>query len=425
MHRRKQPSNLQQAGARSDRLGCRAVGIMAKSRRLTKLWGTLREGRPQSLPVHLKRFTANFRSIIISRKTILPDLNMPLDLRTELHEADPRFTSDARFVCTTPNADDDVKTDDDHELEAGCRIDVKEPVEAEAPAAVEGGQGIKIPRWDAEPAKKLGEMYGLGSKPSERHPTEGHDVLCVEKPIRMRVRRECHLCTTSFGQGKECPKCQHPRCKQCPRLPSSSAQEKRKRPGEHDDSAQESARHGLDSLEDQTSAPPDISRKSSTKKAQEIISWVNQQPETSHLSGHDAEQAPEFPPSRSDSGDLSAPGDTFGVAKEGEPPSMEFGQSWSSSARRFHLPRPPHVRVASQDPKTRGMHSPSYASCRPWSGPWRANLEQCFENRSRISSPRCHAGEHLSPNTVAFTHSQFRQPRPFPTSSLYRGETRR
>ena len=277
----------------------------------------------------------------------------------EPHEVNPRFTLDPDFVCTTPNADenaeagDDVETDHDHD--AGCRIDVKEPVETEAPAAVEGNQGTKIPSWHAEPAKKLGEMYGLEFKLSERYPTEGH-VLCVEKPIRMRVRRGCHLCTTSFGLGKECPKCKHPRCKQCPRLPG-------KRTGSVPScSAQESARHGL---EDKTSAPPDISRKPSTKKAQEIINWVNQQPETSHLSGHDAEQAPEFPPSRSDSGDLSAPGDTFGVAKEGELPSMEFRQSWSSSPRRFHLPRPPHVRAASQDPKTRGMHSPSYASCRP------------------------------------------------------------
>ena len=61
-------------------------------------------------------------------------------------------------------------------------------------------------------------MYGLELKPSEWHSTEGH-ALRVEKPIRMRVHRKCHLCSTSFGLGKECPKCKHPRCKQCPRVP--------------------------------------------------------------------------------------------------------------------------------------------------------------------------------------------------------------
>jgi hypothetical protein len=88
---------------------------------------------------------------------------------------------------------------------------------AEAPAVA---GATKVPRSQifAERAKKLGEMYGLELKPSEWHSTEGH-ALRVEKPIKMRVHRKCHLCSTSFGLGKECPKCKHPRCKQCPRVP--------------------------------------------------------------------------------------------------------------------------------------------------------------------------------------------------------------
>lgn len=88
---------------------------------------------------------------------------------------------------------------------------------AEVPAAVEA---TKIPRSQifAERAKKLGELYGLELPPSEWHKTEGH-ALRVEKPIRMRVHRKCHLCSTSFGLGRECPNCAHPRCKQCPRIP--------------------------------------------------------------------------------------------------------------------------------------------------------------------------------------------------------------
>ena len=35
----------------------------------------------------------------------------------------------------------------------------------------------------------------------------------------MRVHRKCHICNASFGAVKECPKCKHQRCKQCPRTP--------------------------------------------------------------------------------------------------------------------------------------------------------------------------------------------------------------
>ena len=100
-----------------------------------------------------------------------------------------------------------------------CHSKIAQPAAADIPvvAAVEA---TRVPRSQlfAERAKKLGELYGLELKPSEWHSTEG-DALRVEKPIRMRVHRKCHLCSTSFGLGKECPKCKHPRCKQCPRLP--------------------------------------------------------------------------------------------------------------------------------------------------------------------------------------------------------------
>jgi len=63
-------------------------------------------------------------------------------------------------------------------------------------------------------------------KPSEWHSSEGH-VLRVEKPIKMRVHRKCHVCSTSFGAGKECPSCKHPRCKQCPRVPPKRTEAER------------------------------------------------------------------------------------------------------------------------------------------------------------------------------------------------------
>lgn len=83
-----------------------------------------------------------------------------------------------------------------------------------------------------ERAKKLGERYGLDIKPSEWYSAGGH-ALRVEKPIRMRVHRECHKCGHTFGLSKECPSCKHPRCKECQRRPpkrtEAEKEESRKR----------------------------------------------------------------------------------------------------------------------------------------------------------------------------------------------------
>ncbi|KAK1762244.1 hypothetical protein QBC33DRAFT_461792, partial [Phialemonium atrogriseum] len=77
-----------------------------------------------------------------------------------------------------------------------------------------------------ERAKKLGERYGLEIKPSEWYSAEGH-ALRVEKPIRMRVHRECHKCGHTFGLAKECPSCKHPRCKECQRRPPKRTEAER------------------------------------------------------------------------------------------------------------------------------------------------------------------------------------------------------
>lgn len=49
----------------------------------------------------------------------------------------------------------------------------------------------------------------------------------VEKPIRMRVRRTCHNCQTSFGSNKVCVGCSHTRCKKCPRYPPAKTKEQK------------------------------------------------------------------------------------------------------------------------------------------------------------------------------------------------------
>ena len=49
----------------------------------------------------------------------------------------------------------------------------------------------------------------------------------MEKPIRMRVRRTCHECNATFGQTKECPNCQHTRCRKCTRYPPKRSEAER------------------------------------------------------------------------------------------------------------------------------------------------------------------------------------------------------
>ncbi|TGZ82416.1 hypothetical protein EX30DRAFT_184779 [Ascodesmis nigricans] len=87
--------------------------------------------------------------------------------------------------------------------------------------------------------KRKGDLtYGL-TIPSRNG---GPDL--VRKPIRMRVHRKCHRCETDFAGEKVCSKCNHNRCKKCPREPSKN----HKPPGYYDkydpsDSEDERARN--------------------------------------------------------------------------------------------------------------------------------------------------------------------------------------
>ncbi|KAI9732385.1 MAG: hypothetical protein M1834_001593 [Cirrosporium novae-zelandiae] len=86
-----------------------------------------------------------------------------------------------------------------------------------------------------ERAKKLMEKYGLTLDPGEWTASLSDKVERVEKPIRLRVRRQCHKCNTTFGGDKICSKCQHHLCKKCPRHPPKkkplTAAEKAKKKG--------------------------------------------------------------------------------------------------------------------------------------------------------------------------------------------------
>ncbi|WEW57701.1 hypothetical protein PRK78_003168 [Emydomyces testavorans] len=83
---------------------------------------------------------------------------------------------------------------------------------------------VKVHSWSTmqeEKARALFAKYGLTLEPGEwvtpRSATE--NVERVEKPIRLRVRRNCHRCLTTFGPERICVGCSHVRCKKCFRYP--------------------------------------------------------------------------------------------------------------------------------------------------------------------------------------------------------------
>lgn len=78
-----------------------------------------------------------------------------------------------------------------------------------------------------ERARALFAKYGLSLEPEEWMSPRNLEVQRVEKPIRMRVRRTCHRCQTTFGSDRVCVNCQHVRCKDCPRYPLARTTEEK------------------------------------------------------------------------------------------------------------------------------------------------------------------------------------------------------
>ncbi|KAH6660443.1 hypothetical protein BKA67DRAFT_52119 [Truncatella angustata] len=78
-----------------------------------------------------------------------------------------------------------------------------------------------------ERARRLGSSYGVEIAPSEWQSVEG-DVYRVEKPVRVRVHRNCHRCQTSFGTSNSCPNCAHHFCSKCGRSPSKQSGSRKK-----------------------------------------------------------------------------------------------------------------------------------------------------------------------------------------------------
>lgn len=104
----------------------------------------------------------------------------------------------------------------------------------------------QCPRFPSKKDKGKDKEHDHCEKPVVKKPknvvtlpsrTGGQDL--VKRPIRQRVHRTCHRCQTAFGSEKVCSKCEHNRCKKCPRDPVK----KNKPPGYYDDKSDSESEH--------------------------------------------------------------------------------------------------------------------------------------------------------------------------------------
>ncbi|KAE8443403.1 hypothetical protein EG329_001884 [Mollisiaceae sp. DMI_Dod_QoI] len=104
-------------------------------------------------------------------------------------------------------------------------VPVAEPVQEDIPA---GATKVMRSQIDADRARKLAERFAVTIEPLST--SVDRETYRIEKPIRMRIHRSCHICNTTFGNNKICAQCQHTRCKQCPRYPVKKLEKKDKEP---------------------------------------------------------------------------------------------------------------------------------------------------------------------------------------------------
>jgi hypothetical protein len=103
-------------------------------------------------------------------------------------------------------------------------IDIRSTTETKPAAQTKPAPVTMRSREELERARHLAQKYNIDLDTSDWKIIEVAER--VEKPIRMRIHRSCHVCGTSYGANKICASCRHERCVQCPRYP------KKKVPGD-------------------------------------------------------------------------------------------------------------------------------------------------------------------------------------------------
>ncbi|KAJ5875840.1 uncharacterized protein N7529_001424 [Penicillium soppii] len=134
----------------------------------------------------------------------------------------PRSTSKRQSLVVAPEVAGPAEATPPTPAPAPTLAQVPVPVQstpAEEPIAPEPVVMTDYTITQHAKTRALFAKYGLTFEPSELDPPTDLQLTRVAKQIRIRVRRTCHRCETTFGAEKVCINCSHTRCTKCPRFP--------------------------------------------------------------------------------------------------------------------------------------------------------------------------------------------------------------
>ncbi|KAK9858777.1 hypothetical protein MYU51_018123 [Penicillium brevicompactum] len=145
----------------------------------------------------------------------------------------PRSTSKRQSLVAQEAVDTVDPTTVSSPAPAPAATPAQEPIEPEP---------VVMTEYSTTPRAKTSALfakYGLTLDPGAWDTPADLQLNRVAKPIRMRVRRTCHRCETTFGAEKVCINCSHTRCTKCPRFPLDRAEGEPhiRKPNIHDMSA--------------------------------------------------------------------------------------------------------------------------------------------------------------------------------------------
>ncbi|OAL45288.1 hypothetical protein IQ07DRAFT_221791 [Pyrenochaeta sp. DS3sAY3a] len=161
-----------------------------------------------SLGKYVKRMSSVFKREKTSKA---PSPSAPSPLRVEQQKEAPK--EETAPVLPSPTTAPTATQDDSTALVAA------------APVA----KVLDRRAMQQERARQLFAKYGLTLESHEWIASSGPipTVQRVEKSIRMRVHRSCHMCGSLYGADKVCLNCDHKRCKKCPRYPRKKSPEEK------------------------------------------------------------------------------------------------------------------------------------------------------------------------------------------------------
>ncbi|KAL2890707.1 hypothetical protein HOO65_010065 [Ceratocystis lukuohia] len=175
----------------------------------------------------LKRGAADKRRSIVGQPDALASPSQPQQppqaLSSPQPQSEPQPANDLTQEPTAATA-----TPEDYDLHTPSGAATPKPSSPPAPTSA-GPPVSRVARSQIyeERAKSIADKFGLNIKSVGDGYMANGEALRVEKPIRMRVHRTCHMCSATFGATKECLQCRHIRCDNCIRHPPEQSEVER------------------------------------------------------------------------------------------------------------------------------------------------------------------------------------------------------